>query len=115
MPSYRIVSLAQTGIYSVIHPMVLRSLPHDYVLRRRRPHSDRTYISQPEAMDYRQHPHCAKELTLSRSGTLIRTIIRNPATASNKQEKRQYMTKIESYYASSDAHWMWQGLQTITD
>ena len=24
-------------------------------------HSDRTYISQPEAMDYRQHPHRSKD------------------------------------------------------
>ena len=32
-----------------------------------------------------------------------------------KQAKRQYRTKIESYYTSSNAHRMWQGLQTITD
>ena len=32
-----------------------------------------------------------------------------------KQAKRQYRTKIESYYTSSDARRMWQGLQTITD
>ena len=32
-----------------------------------------------------------------------------------KQSKRQYRTKIESYYTGSDALWMWQGLQTITD
>ena len=27
----------------------------------------------------------------------------------------QYRTKIESYYTGSDAHRVWQGLQTITD
>ena len=32
-----------------------------------------------------------------------------------KQAKRQYRTKIESYYTCSDARRMWQGLQTITD
>ena len=32
-----------------------------------------------------------------------------------KQEKRQYRTKIESYYTGSDVRPMWQGLQTITD
>jgi hypothetical protein len=32
-----------------------------------------------------------------------------------KQAKRQYRTKIEWYYTSSDARLMWQGLQTITD
>ena len=32
-----------------------------------------------------------------------------------KQAKRQYRTKIESYYTGSDARRMWQGLQTITD
>ena len=29
--------------------------------------------------------------------------------------KHQYRTKIESHYTGSDAHWLWQGLQTITD
>ena len=32
-----------------------------------------------------------------------------------KQAERQNRTKIESYYTGSDAHRMWQGLQTITD
>ena len=32
-----------------------------------------------------------------------------------KQAKHQYRTKIKSYYTGSDAHRMWQGLQTITD
>ena len=32
-----------------------------------------------------------------------------------KQAKRQYRTKIESYYTGSNARRMWQGLQTITD
>ena len=32
-----------------------------------------------------------------------------------KQTKRQYRTKIESYYTGSDTHQMWQGWQTITD
>jgi hypothetical protein len=32
-----------------------------------------------------------------------------------KQAKRQYRTKIESYYTGSDAHRMWQGLRNITD
>ena len=32
-----------------------------------------------------------------------------------KQAKRQYRTKIESYYTGSDASRMWQGLQTTTD
>ncbi|KAM9404055.1 uncharacterized protein ACWYII_028103 [Salvelinus alpinus] len=32
-----------------------------------------------------------------------------------KQAKRQYWTKIESYYTGSDACRMWQGMQTITD
>ena len=31
-----------------------------------------------------------------------------------KQAKRQYRAKIESYYTTSDARRMWQGLQTIT-
>ena len=31
-----------------------------------------------------------------------------------KQAKRQYRTKIESYYTGSDAHRMWLGLQIIT-
>ena len=31
------------------------------------------------------------------------------------QAKRQYRTKIESYYTGSDARRLWQGLQTITD
>ena len=32
-----------------------------------------------------------------------------------KKGKRQYRTKIESYYTGSDALWMRQGLKTITD
>jgi hypothetical protein len=32
-----------------------------------------------------------------------------------KQAKRQYRTKIEPYYASSDALRLWQGWQTIMD
>jgi hypothetical protein len=32
-----------------------------------------------------------------------------------KQAKRRYRTKIESYYTSSDARRMWQGIQTIMD
>jgi hypothetical protein len=32
-----------------------------------------------------------------------------------KQAKRQYRTKIESYYTGSDARRVWQGLKTITD
>ena len=32
-----------------------------------------------------------------------------------KQAKRQYRTKIESFYTSSDTRRMWHGLQTITD
>ena len=32
-----------------------------------------------------------------------------------KQAKRQYRTKVESYYTGSDTRWIWQGLQTITD
>ena len=32
-----------------------------------------------------------------------------------KQAKLQYRTKIKSYYTGSDAHRMWQCLQTITD
>ena len=32
-----------------------------------------------------------------------------------KQAKRQYRTKIESYYTGSDARRRWQVLQTITD
>jgi hypothetical protein len=32
-----------------------------------------------------------------------------------KQAKRLYRIKIESYYTSSDACQMWQGLKTITD
>jgi hypothetical protein len=32
-----------------------------------------------------------------------------------KQAKRQYRTKIESYYTGPDARQMWQALQTITD
>ena len=32
-----------------------------------------------------------------------------------KQAKRQYRTKIESYYTGSDARRMWHGLKTITD
>ena len=33
----------------------------------------------------------------------------------SKQAKRKYRTKIESYYTGSNAHWMRQGLQSITD
>lgn len=29
--------------------------------------------------------------------------------------KRQYREKIESFYSTADARWMWQGLQHITD
>jgi hypothetical protein len=32
-----------------------------------------------------------------------------------KQVTCQYRTKIKSYYTSCEAHWMWQGLQTISD
>ena len=32
-----------------------------------------------------------------------------------EQGKRRYRNKIYSYYTGSDACWMWQGLQTITD
>ena len=32
-----------------------------------------------------------------------------------KQAKRQYRTKIESYYTGSDARWMWQSLRKCTD
>ena len=32
-----------------------------------------------------------------------------------KQAKRQYRTKIESYYAGSNARRMWQGLQAVTE
>ena len=32
-----------------------------------------------------------------------------------KQAKRQYRTKIESYYTSSDTYQMWQGLKNSTD
>ena len=40
---------------------------------------------------------------------------RNALRRTIKQAKRQYRTKIESYYTGSDARRMWQGLQTITD
>ena len=33
----------------------------------------------------------------------------------HQQAKRQYRIKIESYYTSSDARRMWQGLKTITN
>jgi hypothetical protein len=51
-------------------------------------------------------------------GTLTRKLTRNPSMPCDepsKQAKRQYRAKIESYYTSSDARLMWQGLQTITD
>ena len=48
------------------------------------------------------HPRC--------SGCVARVALR----LTIKQEKRQYRTKIESYYTGSDARRMWQGLQTIT-
>jgi hypothetical protein len=56
----------------------------------------------------------ARAATFSRSGLLI---WRNPAMPSTNHQtgKRQYRTKIESYYPSSDARWLWQGLQIITD
>ena len=62
MLSYRTVLLAQTGICSGILPMALRSTPHQSLpssisASKTSSHSDRTYISQPKVMDYRQHPH----------------------------------------------------------
>jgi hypothetical protein len=62
MLSYRTVLLAQTGIYSGILPMALRSTPHQSLAlsisasRTSSPH-DCTCIPQLEAMDYRQHSH----------------------------------------------------------
>ena len=52
----------------------------------------------------------------SRRRTLTRKIKRNHVMRRTiKQAKRQYRTKIESYYTGSDARWRWQSLQTITD
>ena len=71
------------------------------------------YIPQPEAI-----PQPEPEATLSRSGTLTRKLIRNPAMPFDEPSNRQsnqYRTKIESYYTGSDARRMWQGLQTIRD
>jgi hypothetical protein len=77
------------------------------------PTVDRTYLSQPDAMDYRQHPHRAKGTATFKEWdtnpdaykkfcyALRRTI---------KQAKRQYRFKIEYYCTGSDAHRMWQGL-----
>jgi hypothetical protein len=39
----------------------------------------------------------------------------SPHSDDEHNTKHKYRTKIESYYTSSDARWMWQGLQTITD
>jgi hypothetical protein len=57
----------------------------------RRPHSDCTYIPQPETVDNRQHSHWAKrvEPLLSRSGTLTQKLIRNPAIPSDEPSNRQ--------------------------
>ena len=64
-----------------------------------------------------QKPWITYKLLLSRSGTLTRTLRRNSATTCYEPSNRQgiYRTKIESYYAGSDACQMWQGLQTIPD
>jgi hypothetical protein len=69
-------------------------------------------------MDYRQHPH---ELKARAAAFKERYTNPDPYKTShyalrrtNKQAKRQYRTKIESYYTGSDARQMWQGLQTIT-
>ena len=59
MLSYRTVLLAQTGICSGILLMVLRSKPYQSLVSSISAlmTSSPQYISQREAMDYRQHPH----------------------------------------------------------
>ena len=66
------------------------------------PHSDRTCIPQPKARATASTPEAYKKSRYA----LRRTI---------KQAKRQYRTKIESYYTGSDARRMWQSVQTLTD
>ena len=87
--------------------------------RRRRPHRDRTYISQPEAIVYRQNPHELKARAAAFKERDINPEVYKKSCYARrqiiKQEKHQYRTKIESYYTGSDARRMWQGLQTITD
>ena len=54
--------LAQTGICSGIHPMVLRSIPPQSLassISASTTYGDRMYISQTEAMYHRQHLHRA--------------------------------------------------------
>lgn len=71
-------------------------------------------------MDYRQHSRNIYTFTLplSRCGTYNPEAYNKCCYALRqtiKQAKRQYRAKIESYYTGSDARFMWQGLQTITD
>jgi hypothetical protein len=83
------------------------------VYRIRRSHSDRTNQKpQTEATELKARAAAFKERDFNPEiykksrYAFLRTI---------KQANRQYRTKIKSYYTGSDAHWMWQGLQTITD
>jgi hypothetical protein len=78
----------------------------------------RTYPNQKPWILFNITNELNVERTLSRNGTLKGTLMRNPAISLRRtinQAKRQYRTKIESYYSGSDARWIWQGLQTIID
>ena len=91
MLSYRTVSLAQTGICSGILLMALSRLPHispaSLSASMTLSPQCRTPISQPEAMDYKLHPHWAKGRT-----AITRTLIRNPVMPSNELSDRQSVT-----------------------
>ena len=117
MQSYRTVWLAQTGICSGIPPMALRStfinkcindvVPTVTVRTYQKPWITGNIRSELKARaaafkEQDSNPEASKKWCYA----LQRTI---------KQAKHQYRTKIESYYACSNANWMWQGLQTITD
>ena len=69
MLNYRAVLLAQTGIFSrIINKCIEDVVP-----------TGSTHIPQPKAIDYRQ-----VELSLSRSGSLTRKLIRNPTMPSDE-------------------------------
>jgi hypothetical protein len=124
MLHYRTVLLAQTGIWSRIHPMVMRSIPPvtgfinkciDDVVPTV---TVRTYSNQKpwitgnfcielkaRAVAFKEQENNPDVYKKSRY-TLRQTI---------KQAKHQYRIKIESYYTGADARQMWQDLKTIMD
>jgi hypothetical protein len=72
----------------------------------------RTYPKQKPWITGNIRTELRLELPGSRSGTLIRTIIKEITLCPpmNYQAKCQYRTKIKFYYTGADTHQMWQGL-----